>query len=349
MRVLFLTSGRQVPSSRFRVLQYLPYLAERGHECVVASSRPEKYSSYRWLGHRLSGVLRRRRRWRDLRVAERGQFDVVFLERELFSDDTFDLEREFGNVAQALVWDIDDGLFVLHPQKFDHLARMCGAAIAGNRFLHDRIKPHNPNVTTVPTSVDLARYTLLPDDCWDEKRGRQQTVLGWTGTAANIEYLKLIREPLQELSKRHPIQLRVIAERRRPLRRINLRGVDVNFVRWREESEIDDLRRFDIGLMPMPNTEWTRYKCGLKIIQYMALAIPAVASPVGVNSEIIHHGNSGYLPESSTQWLDILTQLVERPEQRLEIGRAGRQTVESRYSVQGNVGKLVTAFEEAVR
>jgi glycosyltransferase involved in cell wall biosynthesis len=346
MRILFLTSGPQVPSSRFRVLQYIPYLRDRGHECVVLPSRPAKYRSYRCLGHRFSSLIRRHHRTRELVTAKPEEFDIVFLERELFSDASVDLEAAFRTRARSLVWDVDDGLFVLHPAKFDHLAKMCDLAIVGNAFLQDRVEALECAAVRIPTVVDLSRFTQKSGEQGStDNRPNKPVALGWTGTAANIEYLGLISGPLRRLAEEHAFELVVIAERMKPLRKLDLHGVPVRFVQWSEEREIEDLRQFDIGLMPMPDSEWTRYKCGLKIIQYMALRVPAVASPVGVNRDLITHGTNGFLADSIEQWFRTLERLIQEPELRGQVGNSGYQTVRESYSVDANLDKFVDALK----
>ncbi|TXT23607.1 MAG: group 1 glycosyl transferase, partial [Planctomycetota bacterium] len=327
MRLAFLTSGRLVPSSRFRVLQFVPHLQRLGHECLVLPSRPEKYSSLPLLGFRLSGHVKRWHRRSDLVALERWSPDVVVLEREIFSDESFDVEQAVRRIAKRLVLDIDDGLFVLHRQKFEVLCGLSDHVIAGNELLATRVREINPSVTVIPTCVDLDRFgEWTPRDVNDVQnfstfqfrfsdslpqlpiRRSQVAILGWTGTAANIAYLEVLREPLKTLSREFPIELRVIAESDRPLRALafDRYGIPTRFVRWSEETEVADLRQFEIGLMPMPDTEWTRYKCGLKILQYMAAGVPAVASPVGVNTAIIRNQITGWLASTPDEWLYVL-------------------------------------------
>ncbi|MFM9962693.1 MAG: glycosyltransferase family 4 protein [Planctomycetaceae bacterium] len=351
MRVAFLTSGRLVPSSRFRVLPFVPHLECLGHECLVLPSRPEKYAAWPLLGFRLSHFVKRWHRWSDLATLERWSPDVVVLERELFSDDSFDIEQALRSRVRRLVLDIDDGLFVLHRHKFEVLCGLSDHIIAGNELLAVRSRMINPRVTVIPTSVDLDRYR--PAERRQPTAESRRTVfqpphvLGWTGTAANIEYLEVLREPLKQLAREFPIELRVIAESDRPLRRLGFdrEGIATRFVRWSAANEVTDLGVFDIGLMPMPDTDWTRYKCGLKILQYMAVGIPAVASPVGVNSEIIHHGVNGWLATTPDEWLFVLRQLVSEPARRAAVIEAARNTVEQRYAVTVQLPRLIACLE----
>ena len=352
MRVAFLTSGRFVPSSRFRVLQFVPHLQRLGHECLVLPSRPEKYASWPLLGFRLSGAFKRWNRQTDLKSLERWSPDVVVLERELFSDATFDVEQALRRIARRLVLDIDDGLFVLHRHKFEVLCGLSDHIIAGNDLLAARVQPINSRVTVIPTCVDVEKF---------QERGMSQAdsplaprpsplVLGWTGTAANIEYLAALREPLKQLAREFSIELCVIAESDHPLRRLGFDrdGIPTRFRHWSEATEIADFQAFDVGLMPMPDNDWTRYKCGLKILQYMAAGVPAVASPVGVNSEIIHHGVNGWMATTPDEWMFVLRQLLSDPSRRDSVVPAARKTVDEHYSVQVQLPRLAACLE-AVR
>ena len=359
MRIAFLTSGRLVPSSRFRVLQFVPHLQQLGHECLVLPSRPEKYGSLPLLGFRLSGHVKRWHRRQDLAALERWGPDVVVLERELFSDATFDVEQALRRIAKRLVLDIDDGLFVLHPQKFEVLCGLSDHVIAGNDLLAQRARAINPRMTVIPTCVDVEKFNqrVTSGEWRVASKAHSQLatknsplLLGWTGTAANIEYLEVLREPLRKLAREFPIELVVIAESSLPLKRLGFdrEGIATRFVRWSEANEVSDLSTFDIGLMPMPETDWTRYKCGLKILQYMAAGIPAVASPVGVNSEIIHHGVNGWLATTADEWIFVLRQLLSEPNRSVAVVEAARQTVAMGYSVQSQLPKLVACLEAVI-
>jgi glycosyltransferase involved in cell wall biosynthesis len=356
MRIAFLTSGRHVPSSRFRVLQFVPHLQRLGHECLVLPSRPDKYASLPMLGFRFSGFVKRWNRRSDLSALRHWAPDIVVLERELFSDGSHDLEQELREMTRRLVLDIDDGLFALDRHKFEVICGLSDHVISGNDLLATRVRPINPRVTVIPTCVDVEKYQGR--GVRDEGRAMRHVnspiathysplVLGWTGTAANIDYLEVLREPLKTLSREFPLELRVIAESDGPLRRLGFDrvGIRTRFVRWSEATEVADLHNFDVGLMPMPDTDWTRYKCGLKILQYMASRIPAVASPVGVNSEIIHHGVNGWLATTPDEWLFVLRQLLSDSVRRLSVVEAARKTVEQLYSVTVQLPRLIACLE----
>ncbi len=331
------------PASRFRVLQYLPRLRAAGHQCVVAPSIPPKYWGFRLIGNRASEWPRRFFRARDLFRAWRDDYDIVFLERELFSTDFVFLERLFRRVARTLVLDVDDALFELHPQKFAALLHLSDCVIVGNRLLHEKVAGDHPFTVEIPTVVDLARY--VPAVANGSRAGRP--VVGWTGLASNIPYLATVAPSLKELARRFDFEFQVVAEDSRPLADLDLGGVRVKFVPWTERDEIAVLQRFDIGLMPLPDNEWTRFKCGLKLIQYMALGIPGVASPVGVNSDIVRNGESGFLADAASQWTECMARLLSDPGLRKRIGQAGREVVAARFSLESAAPKLFDTLVKA--
>ena len=340
MKLLFLTSGRLVPSTRFRVLPYLPHLRAAGHRCVVRHSHPPKYEHYPWLGWRLSIRFRRWWRWLNLCEARLRRFDVVYIERELFDDDSAELECRFRQAAPALVLDVDDAVFLRHEAKYAYLARMADLVIAGNHALADYTQPLNPHIAVVPTSVDLARYQPRPAPVG---RGGP-IVIGWTGTSSNLHHLQLVEGPLQRLAARHTLELRVIADDEAPLRSMDFGPLQLRFIRWSPASEVAALQACHIGIMPLVDARWERYKCGLKLLQYMALALPAVASPVGVNVQIVQAGVNGFLAESADKWFEHIDALIVDAALRDRIARAGRATVEGSYSVQANFPKLLAAL-----
>ena len=326
MKVLFLTSGPTVPSTRFRILQFVPLLEAEGHECVVAHSWPDKYEQSKWLGFRLSQRARRWKRQLDLVRAKRGRFDVVVVERELFNDATFDLELEFRRLAPRLVLDIDDGVFLKWPEKIARVAGSADCVIAGSDLLADALRQYSPSVAIVPTCVDLRRYAVK------EHVQASEQVIGWTGTSSNLASLGLIEGALQELTNQTPFVLSMIAD---DLTRL-IPGVHGRFELWTKEREAAALLEFDVGIMPLPDDDWSRFKCGFKLIQYMAAGLPTVASPVGVNPQIVVPGVTGELAETKAEWVAAMAGLLGDVERRRQMGAAGRQRVEERYSVQTN-------------
>ena len=244
-----------------------------------------------------------------------------------------------------MVLDVDDAIFLRYPRKFEYLVRVSNGVIAGNRFLKGRIEPMNPNVVVIPTCIDMAHYepkrTGLPSE--------PPAIIGWIGLASNLRYLQAAAPALRRLALRHVFELRIISGDDAPLRAIDLTGVRVRFVPWHPDREVEALRQLDIGIMPLfMGQEWDVYKCGCKLIQYMGVALPVVASPVGVNVEIVRPGENGFLAATEKEWEQHLATLLLDPALRERLGIAGRRRVEEDYSVAVHLPRLIAALQSAV-
>ncbi|MDZ4848668.1 MAG: glycosyltransferase [Pirellulaceae bacterium] len=344
MKLLFLSSGKTVPATRFRTLQFVPHLRAAGHQCVVAHSFPQKYDHYPWLGFRPSQWLKRANRYLDLFRAAWGDFDAIILERELFNDDTLDLERRFRRIAKKLVLDIDDAVFVNFPSKLESLATMADLVLAGNDNLIEWARQFNSNVLSMPTCIDTDAYAR------SRKIDRRSVipVVGWIGTSSNAHYLQLVDEALMRTAQVHDFQFHVVSNSPACLDSLRLKGVQVQYFPWSERREQELLAQFDIGIMPLHDDQWSRYKCGAKLLQYMAMAIPGIASPVGVNSQIVKHAVNGYLATSSEEWFIALSEFISDESRRRQLGQAGLRTVEESYSVSAHLPRWIGAVESLI-
>jgi glycosyltransferase involved in cell wall biosynthesis len=169
------------------------------------------------------------------------------------------------------------------------------------------------------------------------------------GTTGNLPFLEVCAPALRKLAGQFDFELRLIAGESTPLEVVDLAGVNVRFIPWRGESEVRELSQFDIGLMPLPDGQpWMRYKCGLKLLQYMAIGIPGVATPIGVNSQIVDNARNGFLAATTGQWQSALEQLLLDSDLRRTLGQAARRTVEAEYSVDVHFPRFVAALEEAI-
>lgn len=329
MRFLFVASGRTVPATRFRVEQYLPALRAAGHRCDVVYSFPEKYDYFPWLGWRLSQRLKRSVRHWHAWLAARRNYDAIMIEREVFDDDTSDLEAALRKTTRQLILDVDDAVFLRHPQKFDDIAGMCDVVIAGNAHLKSYLQDRCQAVVQVPTCIRMAEYPARPADWSNDK-----PVVGWIGTTHNVVFLSVCAAALRAVAKKHPFRLLIIATPER-LNEVDLSGVDVEFRHWDPQRVIADLHEMDIGLMPLPDGDpWMKYKCGLKLLQYLAVGTPGIASPIGVNAEILHGHRVGRTAVDDSQWQDALEELLIDPTLRGSLGAAGRELVKQQYSVE---------------
>lgn len=317
------------------MLPFAAQLRTRGHRCDVALSMPQKYESYRWLGWRGSQLLQRTvRRWHTL-LAKLRDYDTIVIEREVFHDNTWDREARFRDVAKRLVLDVDDGVFLGKEEKFNRIASMCDAVIVGNRSLEEYFKPRCKEVHVIPTCVTLAEYTTraIPTD-------KERPTVGWIGTTHNVPSLRECAAALRRVAQDIPFRLLIVTGTDERLHEVDLSGVDVECRAWSPQREVADLHEMDIGLMPLPHDDpWMKYKCGFKLVQYLAVGIPGIATPIGVNAEILKGNRVGRAATTDQQWETALRELLTNRELRQQLGQAGRTLVEQHYSIEGNLDR----------
>jgi glycosyltransferase involved in cell wall biosynthesis len=336
LKVLALTRyGRLGASSRLRTYQYVPHLHSMGIHMRVMPLFGDEYVRRLYSGRRLDwpavswGYLRRAGQ-----LLRAGSHDVVWVEKELFPSLPAWLERTLPSLGVSFVADYDDAVFHNYDgkrgrrsralrQKIDHVMRAASAVVCGSPYLADHARSCGaPRVEFVPTVIDLDRYPVI------DTSQRRSHVVGWIGTPMNSKYLDVARPALEAVAQRLPLQLRVIgAEYAVP-------DLDVDCRAWAERSEVSDLAECSVGIMPLFDAPWERGKCGYKIIQYMACGLPVVASPVGVNTEIIEHGRDGFLATTLEEWSDAIERLLSDPGLAARMGAAGRRKIEGRYSLQ---------------
>lgn len=229
--------------------------------------------------------------------------------------------------------------FLKWRSKVGVICRWSYKISCGNEFLAAFAKKYNERVVINPTTIDtLTRHD--PDAYRQEENEKQKLVIGWTGSHSTLKYLLDVKEILKRIESKFPrVQITVIADRKPGIVLNNLR-----FIPWKEETEIEDLMSFDIGIMPLPDEVWTRGKCGFKALQYLALRIPAICSPVGVNTKIIDNGRNGFLCTTSEEWELALATLINDAKLRKEMGENGRIKVINNYSVLSNSETFLKLF-----
>jgi glycosyltransferase involved in cell wall biosynthesis len=341
------------PSQRFRIEQWEPLLRERGVEIDFKPFESDELHAVLYKPGRVAEKLRLvgealRRRAGEVRSA-RG-YDAIYLLREaaLLGPPLF--ERRLARTGVPYVFDFDDAVFVPYvspsngylsylkfPGKTRAICRMAAHVMAGNQYLADYAGEVNERVTIIPTTIDTEKYRVEP------RAENDVPVIGWSGSFSTAVHLSTIKTALRRLAERERFRLRVIGARD-----FKIEGVDVEAMPWRAATEVEDLRPFDIGIMPLPDDKWSRGKCGLKALQYMALGVPTVCSPVGVNSEIIRDGETGLLASTDDEWVEKLSGLLRSAGERARLGRAGRETVESRYSAAVQSPRVYDVFASVI-
>jgi glycosyltransferase involved in cell wall biosynthesis len=356
MRVLALVPGLYdiSPSQRYRIEQWEPLLRERGVEITY---EPFECPELNLLLYQQGKLARKMmlvtqgfgRRFSAVKKAK--DFDLVYILREaaLLGPPVF--ERMVHKTGVPIVFDFDDAIFVSYrsptngylsylkfASKTKTICQLASHVMAGNPYLADYARQFNDRVSIIPTTIDTERYKVPP-----ARTSNGPLVIGWTGSHSTVQHLDTLRGALKKLASEEKFRLRVIGT---PV--YDCPPIDVEAMRWRAKTEVDDLTPIDIGVMPLPEDKWSKGKCGAKALQFMGMGIPTVCSPVGVNSEIIQDGENGFLASTEDEWVDKLSRLLRSAELRRQIGQAGRATVEQKYSAISQAPRVYEIFKSVL-
>ena len=332
--VLLLTRYERLgASSRIRFLQFLPALEGEGFTFDVRPLLDNAYVRALYGGPPVGAVSIVRayaRRYRSL--MRRRRYDVVWLEKEALPwvPTWLEIARLEG---VPYVVDYDDAWFhryenhwlsPLLGHKIDAVMRVAHTVVAGNDYLARRARQAGArHVEIVPTAIDLDRYPDLPAVSPSEFVN-----VGWIGIPLNAHYLTIVEPALRVAAASTPIKLHVVGGPVPPA----LSSLAAESFPWTEETEIARISAFDIGIMPLHDTPWERGKCAYKLLQVMAAGKPVIASAVGANVQVVHHGVNGFLARTTEEWTDALRRLATDPDLRQRMGAEARKTVEDHYS-----------------
>lgn len=350
--IICLHRPNRSPGQRFRFEQYLSYLGQHGYDCQLSYLLNEKddkafYSKgnyFKKVFIYLKTLMKRTGDWSRM-----NRYDIIFIFRDaLMTGSTF-FEKRFAKSKAKLIFDFDDAIwlqnvseankklsFLKDAGKTGTIIGLSDMIFAGNQYLSDYASAFNKNIVIVPTTIDTEIYTPRA------KSGNSETIcIGWSGSFSTIQHFSLAIPALKRVKDKfgNKVKFKIIGDATYYCKELETQGVA-----WKAATEIEDLSEIDIGIMPLSDDEWAKGKCGLKGLQYMALGIPTLMSPVGVNTEIIQQDVNGYLPVTEDEWVDTLSKLVENKESRTRIGNEGRKTVVDRYSVDAWKGKYLEYF-----
>lgn len=341
-RILLLPGAYNSPAARFRIWQFVEPFKEAGYEVTIRVPFPDRENKNQngqlvKLPSRLSSALRIISAWWITRDAH--TFFAVITNRDIIPElrITF-LEKKIIRKGGRLIFDFDDAIHLGARQlKLKRFLSASTCIVGGNPMLRDYGLSLNPRTILIPTVVNTNYYR-------ESKQSSNEPIrIGWSGSAStNKVCLPLLKETMVVLSKELNFQFVVISNEDPS---INWEGVQYEFIRWTADKEVEQLQTFDLGLMPLNDTEFERGKCGLKAIQYMALGIPALVSPVGVNAEIVQHGISGYHCTTVEDWKNYLLKLSADSELRTEMGKNARERVITGYSVDYALSLWLKVFE----
>jgi glycosyltransferase involved in cell wall biosynthesis len=343
------------PSQRFRIEQWTPWLRSHGVDVhpstlLTASAQKLLYGDGGTAKKALmmaGCVLQRVAQLSGLR-----RFDAVWLHRAALPVGPALIERWIVSSKIPVIFEFDDAIYLTHTSeanrafrslKFSHktaqICKLSSHIVVGNAYLAEYARRFNDNVSIIPTTIDTESYrarSTYRADC--------PVVIGWSGSGTTVAHLRTLDRVLQRVAQREDVRLHVIGTPE-----YHLEGVTTYARGWTVERELPELDRFDVGVMPLPDEEWARGKCALKALQYMALGIPTVTSPVGVNGVIIRDGENGFLASTEDEWVEKLLTLTRDVHAREKVGRAGRRTVETGYSALSQAPQVLEVLKRVVR
>lgn len=341
-----------LPSSRTRVFQYLPHLQKKGIESKVIIHEPTLSlgnrcvfpfnAVFRAINGLLKAFARELGVFRFVSLA--GRYDVLFMQKVLLDHDTV---KKLKKTGKKIVFDFDDAIFRIHEtdsglkekeeeikKRFDNIVGNSDLIVLEND--HNAEHVGKSNVLKITGPIDTERYAPRKNTV------KEKVVIGWIGSRTTTIYLKEITELLRRVTRKYG-KAEVLLIGADP-EMADLAGFEI--AEWKLDTEVGNLARFDIGVMPLKDDEWTRGKGGYKLLQYMAMGIPSVASPVGINRQLIRDGHNGYLAGNAGEWLEKIEYLINNPGERARMGANARKDAEQVYSFHKATEKLVHAINE---
>ena len=326
MKILFLVQDLDVAASRYRVLQYLPYLKEHGVQATVLPFQ--------------KGFFKKLKLFKSV-----NEYDILFIQRKRFPVLWLKYIRKN---ARRIVYDFDDSVMyrnskAANPESntrvkmFKNMVNASDYVIAGNEYLQKNTTPFTHNVTIIPSPIDMSLYPLKK---YSEKN--DNITLGWIGATGSIHYLEKMKPVFEALGKKYEdLRLKIICNVF-----FDCDNITVEKKLWSEQEEVADIQSFDIGLMPLMDDPWSHGKCGLKILQCLATGVPVVCSPAGVNKEIVKNGVHGFWANTQEEWIEKLEILINDPDRRERMGMEGRKRVIEHYSLEANAPRMLKIFQQ---
>jgi len=352
-RILFLVPYPLgiAPSQRFRFEQYFDILKANDFEFDVKTYLDDKAMLFLYdKGNFICkvwkvklGILKR-----IFQLFTLFKYDFVFIHREAAAIGPPIFEWLIAKVfRKKVIFDFDDAIWLKNTsstnsvislfKRYRNAENVCSWAwkvSCGNDYLANHATKFNKNVVVNPTTIDTENLHNRVKEFSGEK-----ITIGWTGTHSTIKYLDALIPILKKLENEFGFNFLVIADRKPDFELKSLQ-----FVPWNKQSEIDDLLKMDVGVMPLEDDKWAKGKCGFKALQYMALGIPAIVSPVGVNTKIVDHGYNGWICNTEAEWEQTLRQILHKQIELKRFSDAARTKIEEHYSVKTNTTNFLHLF-----
>ena len=353
MKILVLTRYSSLgASSRYRFYQYIPYFQDQGAQITIEPLLGDNYINYLYNKTNIPLIeIIKKYFERIFSLLKKNKFDIIWLQQEAFPWLPAWFETALTKSKIPLIVDYDDAFFHRYDQhssnavkfflkyKIDKVMNSADLVVAGNRYLSDRaIKNKTKKVVILPTVVDINCYSTesLSDD--------KLFTIGWIGSPSTAKYLFVIQNALEVIYKLGDVKVVLVGSGS-----MEMENLPLEIRKWNESTEVKDIQSFDVGIMPLTDSLWERGKCGFKLIQYMACGKPVVASPIGINAEIVKHGVNGFLANNQEEWVKYFEILRNDRDLRKRMGIAGRKLVEEKYSLQVNAPKLIQEFKNLLQ
>lgn len=355
MRILFLAPYpfNTVASQRFRFEQYFNSLQKKGiafgfYSFYTLWAYEVLYQKNQYIKKTLGIVTGYFRRCIHLFKCIQANYIMIHRELTPLGPPVFEWILIF-TFGKKIIYDLDDAIWTSDKDplkkrlnglkwypKVGFLCRNSYRISAGNHYLADYASRYHSRVTINPTTIDTSMTCHL-----NVRHQENIVTIGWTGSHSTLKYLELILGPLQQiLIAIKQTRLLIICDEKPSW---ELKGME--FLPWNRTTEWNDLCRIQIGLMPLTDNPWTRGKCGFKILEYFSLGIPSLASPVGINADLVQHGRNGFLCNNDPEWIHYLDILIKHPPLRETMGMAGKKLVEDQFSLQSNLDTFLSLFE----
>jgi glycosyltransferase involved in cell wall biosynthesis len=358
--ILFLGLHRpnRSPSQRYRIEQFLPYLKKENitfsYEYLLNETMDAHFYSKGAVFSKIWIVILSFIKLIRIAFFTSKQFSIVFVQREAFMLGTSFFEKQIAKNA-ILFFDFDDSIwlsnvseankkwsFLKNPNKTKEIIQASSEVIVGNNYLANYAWQFTKKVNVIPTCVDQNEYKRSHAL---SKKEHNRVCIGWSGSQTTIEHFKLALPMLEKLKNKYgnKIYFKVMGDGTFYYEPLNIQGIT-----WNKNTEIEVLEEFDIGIMPLPQDEWSKGKCGLKALVYLSMGIPAVIEDFGANQEIIQNAENGYLASGLEDWVDKLSVLIDNFEHRVEIGEKGHQSYLKSYSIQAHQKGFIDLIKKYV-
>jgi len=354
MKILFVVPypHGKAPSQRFRYEQYLVFLKDKSWQYTLAPFLDDRTWSILYkpgfVSQKVFGIILGFIK-RFILLFSMNKYDFVFIHREATPIGPPWFEWLVSKVLRKkIIYDFDDAIWIPNTSKTNKIvaglkwhgkvASICKWAYkisCGNAYLQEYARQFNLNVTVTPTNIDtLHHHNHLKNQVTDK------VIIGWTGTHSTMKYINVLVPVLQKLEREYDFDFKVISNQAPDLPLKSL-----VYQPWRKEQEIEDLATFNVGLMPLEDDPWAKGKCAFKALQYMALGIPALVSPVGMNTEVVTDGVNGFICTTPTDWYTKLERLINDVGLRSQLGKAAREKIETDYAVVANRATFLGLFK----